>query len=111
MRRYEYVGPEAVRAAARQAEPGTPFARPRTSRSGGVSSVSNLSTGYCPELESWSSVAAALDRAGIAHPDGFTDAFVFRRCPACGERNLVKEGAFVCAICCAQLPLAWNFAD
>src|SRR5262249_60577502 len=33
-----------------------------------VIEASNQSTGYCPEPESWPAVAAALDRAGIAHP-------------------------------------------
>lgn len=43
--------------------------------------VSNQSTGYCPDTASWPAVAAALDRAGLAHPGGFTDVFVFRHCP------------------------------
>jgi hypothetical protein len=73
--------------------------------------VSNLSTGYCPEPASWPAVAAAFDRAGVAHPGRFTSAFVFRRCPACGERNLVKDDFFACAICGADLPAAWNFDD
>jgi uncharacterized Zn finger protein (UPF0148 family) len=34
---------------------------------------------------------------------------VFRRCGACGERNLVKDGDFACAICGAELPRTWNF--
>ncbi|MFJ4646566.1 hypothetical protein ACIP6Q_23895 [Streptomyces bobili] len=32
--------------------------------------VSNQSTGYCPDPDSWPAVAAALDRAGIARPRG-----------------------------------------
>jgi len=72
--------------------------------------ASNLSTGYCPEPESWPSVAAALDRAGIRHPGRFTSEFVFRRCPSCAERNLVKDEHFACAICGADLPPTWNFA-
>ncbi|MFB4318366.1 hypothetical protein [Actinomadura sp. 21ATH] len=71
---------------------------------GGVAAVTNQSTGYRPGPESWPAVAAALDRAGIAHPGGFTDAFVFRRCPACGELNLVKDAYYVCALCDADLP-------
>jgi hypothetical protein len=71
--------------------------------------VSNLSTGYCPESTSWPAVAAALERAGVAHPGAYTSAFDFRRCPACGERNLVKDSYFVCAICDAELPAIWNF--
>ncbi len=71
--------------------------------------ISNQSTGYCPDPDSWPAVAAALDRAGVAHPGEFTDPVVFRRCPACGERNLVKDCDFVCAVCGADLPPEWNF--
>lgn len=74
-----------------------------------VVAVSNLSTGYCPEPESWTAVETALSAADIEHPEAFTDAFVFRRCPRCGERNLVKDAYFVCAICDAELPAEWNF--
>jgi hypothetical protein len=73
-----------------------------------VREVSNQSTGYCPDLDSWSAVATALDRAGLGHPGRFTSAFVFRRCPDCQERNLVKEGGFVCATCGGDLPEEWN---
>jgi hypothetical protein len=76
---------------------------------GRVTDVSNQSTGYCPEPESWPAVADALDRAGIAHPGCFTFEVVFRRCTKCGERNLVKDSWFSCAICGNDLPLAWNF--
>jgi len=71
--------------------------------------VSNLSTGYCPEPACWGAVQVALDLAGIEHPGELTDAFVFRRCSACRERNLVKDEYFVCAICEAELPADWNF--
>jgi len=75
-----------------------------------VAAVSNLSSGFCPEPASWAAVGAALDRAGIRHPGRFTEAFEFRRCEACGERNLVKDDDYTCAICGAALPAAWNFA-
>lgn len=75
-----------------------------------VVAVSNQSTGYCPDPDCWPAVAAALDRAAITRPPGLTDPVVFRRCPACGERNLVKEGFFVCALCDADLPAEWNLA-
>ena len=81
----------------------------RFSLDGRVIAASNLSTGYCPEPVSWSAVAGALDRAGIAHGTHFDDELTFRRCPECGERNLVKDDWFVCAICDAALPDAWNF--
>lgn len=74
-----------------------------------VVDVSNLSTGYCPEPESWPAVMAALDRAGLAHTDGFTYEAIFRRCPGCGERNVVKDGDFTCAVCGGVLPVTWNF--
>jgi hypothetical protein len=75
---------------------------------GELSWVTNQSTGYCPDVACWPSVAAALGAIGVVHP-GFDRAFVFRRCEACGERNLVREGWFFCAICDAELPRAWNF--
>ena len=73
-----------------------------------VNQASNQSTGYCPDTGSWPAVAAALDRAGIGHPDGFSEEVVFRRCPSCRERNVVHEGNFVCALCDAGLPELWN---
>jgi hypothetical protein len=72
--------------------------------------VSNQSTGYCPEPESWPAVAAALDRIDVAHPVGFTIEVVFRRCGKCGERNVVKDRWFFCGVCGADLPAEWNFA-
>jgi hypothetical protein len=35
---------------------------------------------------------------------------MFRRCEKCGERNVVKEGWFVCGVCRTDLPAKWNFA-
>ncbi|MGX1268193.1 hypothetical protein [Streptomyces phaeoluteigriseus] len=83
-------------------------------RSGGrrrADEVSNQSTGYCPDPDSWPAVAAALDRAGLARPDGFTHALVFRRCERCRENNVVREGVFVCVFCDADLPAAWNLGS
>jgi hypothetical protein len=73
-----------------------------------VDQVTNQSTGYCPEPASWGAVAAALDAAGVRHPGRFTDEVVFRRCPGCGERNVVRDGDFVCAVCGGDLPTSWN---
>lgn len=72
--------------------------------------VSNYSTGYCPEPESWPAVAAALESAGIEppRPGAFTEVVVFRRCPECGQHNRVKDGWFGCMACGAELPAAWN---
>jgi hypothetical protein len=73
-----------------------------------VHTITNQSTGYCPEPECWPAVAAALVSAGIAPPAGFTHAFIFRRCEACAQINIVKEAWFVCASCDGELPLTWN---
>jgi len=71
--------------------------------------ISNQSTGFCPEPESWMTVANALDRIGIQHPQRFTTEIVFRLCPSCGERNIVKDNWYYCTICDSDLPLDWNF--
>ncbi|MGW0435343.1 hypothetical protein ACWDV4_22735 [Micromonospora sp. NPDC003197] len=74
-----------------------------------VSEVTNQSTGYCPDIQSWPAVAAALDRAGLRRrPRAFTAAFIFRRCPRCQENNVVKEDDFVCTFCDSDLPRQWN---
>lgn len=67
-----------------------------------VEEASNQSTGFCPEPESWPAVADALDRIGILHPGRFTREITFRRCPACSERNIVKDGWFICVLCGAD---------
>ncbi|MCH8924343.1 MAG: hypothetical protein IIA67_14485 [Planctomycetes bacterium] len=79
------------------------------SSDGMVSDVTNQSTGFCPEPESWQSVADALDRIPVDRPDDFTLCIVFRLCPKCNERNIVKDGWFVCDLCGADLPAEWNF--
>jgi hypothetical protein len=73
-----------------------------------IREVSNQSTGYCPDITSWSAVAEALDQVGIERPSGFTHAVVFRRCPGCEEHNIVREDDFVCVFCGSDLPSAWN---
>jgi hypothetical protein len=70
--------------------------------------VTNHSTGYCPAPESWPAVAAALDRAGIAHPAGYDPVVVFRQCPACQAINIVRDEHFACAICDGPLPREWS---
>lgn len=57
-----------------------------------VSYVTNQSTGYCPEPESWEAVRTALVRAGFVPPDRFSQAFLFRRCPRCRSINIIKDG-------------------
>lgn len=73
-----------------------------------VSEVSNQSTGYCPDVTSWSEVARALDDAGLGRPSGFTHEVVFRRCPGCQEHNIVREDDFICVFCGRDLPETWN---
>lgn len=74
-----------------------------------VVEVSNHSTGYCPEPESWPALRTALDALSVPHPGGFTSEVVFRRCPSCGQRNVVKDGWFACGVCGSELPQDWNF--
>ncbi|MDI3405050.1 hypothetical protein [Streptomyces cavernicola] len=76
-----------------------------------VSEVSNQSTGYCPDVSSWPAVAAAVDAIGLERPSGFTHEVVFRRCPSCGQLNVVREGDFVCVFCDAELPRRWNCGE
>ncbi|MFE9404071.1 hypothetical protein ACFYNY_20155 [Streptomyces sp. NPDC006530] len=73
-----------------------------------VGEVSNQSTGFCPDVSSWPAVAKALDAAGIERPSGFTHEVVFRRCPACGQLNIVREEDFICVFCDEELPQEWN---
>lgn len=74
-----------------------------------ISEISNQSTGYCPEVESWLFVAKALDLIPFSHPGKFTTEFMFRRCPKCDRINVIKNELFLCAVCNADLPLDWNF--
>lgn len=76
-----------------------------------VREVSNHSTGYCPDATSWPAVAQALDRAGLGRPDGFTHEVVFRRCPDCRERNIVRDDDFVCVFCGGELPLSRGLGE
>ena len=52
-----------------------------------VAEVTNQSTGYCPEQDSWPAVANALDRVGIPRPSVFRWEFVFRLCPGAGRET------------------------
>ena len=74
-----------------------------------VERVTNQSTGYCPEPESWIHVAAALDRLSLQRPDRFDPTFVFRRCPGCRQINFVKDSWFECDVYGTSLPHEWNF--
>jgi hypothetical protein len=81
----------------------------RLDSAGSAVEITNNSTGYCPREACWRAVESAFDNAGLEHPGQFTYLAVFRRCDVCGERNLVKDGWFVCAICDADLSKEWNF--
>ena len=70
-----------------------------------VVEITNQSTGYCPEPESWQFVAKALDRIPVLHPGKFTTHFLFRRCLLCQQLNIIKNNLFACAVCHAELPL------
>ena len=76
-----------------------------------VSAVTNQSTGYCPEPESWPAVAGALERAALPHPPALTTEFIFRRCGVCGTTNVVKDGWFECGVCQSVLPARWNYSQ
>jgi hypothetical protein len=76
-----------------------------------VSEISNQSTGYCPDPDSWPAVAVTLDRIGLAHPGDFTHKIIFRRCPACGQLNIVRDGNFACAACDSALPAHRNISS
>jgi hypothetical protein len=79
------------------------------SADGSVVEVTNQSTGFCPEPESWPAVASSLDAISVDRPDDFTTCVIFRLCPACNERNIVKDAWFICELCGAELPENWNF--
>ncbi|MEU0272792.1 hypothetical protein [Streptomyces sp. NPDC006307] len=68
-----------------------------------VTSLTNQSTGYCPDPDSWPAVSDALSYTGLGHPDGFTHEFVFRHCGGCEQLNVVRDGFFVCVFCGADL--------
>jgi hypothetical protein len=72
--------------------------------------IDNHSTGFCPEPSSWAAVERVLDAAGIGRPGRFTKELVFRRC-ACGQRNVVHDDHWACAVCGAELPREWNFHE
>ena len=76
-----------------------------------MAEVSNQSTGYCPEPESWPAVAAALAAARLSGLDGFSPSCVIRRCVHCDQKNLVKDNVFECQVCGKELPTTYNCRD
>lgn len=79
--------------------------------SGDVEEVTNQSTGYCPRPECWEAVEAALSGLDVNRPCNFTLVFHFRRCPTCGQINVIKDNIYECAQCGQELPDDWNFDD
>lgn len=79
------------------------------SATGEVIRISNLSTGFCPEPESWPACEESLTRIGVCHPHQFTQSVVFRLCPKCHGRNVVKDNWLACELCGSDLPNNWNF--
>jgi hypothetical protein len=73
-----------------------------------VAEISNQSTGYCPEPESWPAVAKVLVESGLQSPQGFTTVCTFRLCPSCNKKNIVKDDVFVCGVCGGDLPIGYN---
>jgi serine/threonine protein kinase len=67
-----------------------------------------LLDGLLPRADLLAAVERVLDAAGIGRPSRFSKALLFRRC-RCGQRNVVKDDHFVCALCDADLPAEWNF--
>ncbi len=74
-----------------------------------IVSITNQSTGYCPEPESFRSVKLALNQTDLKYPLDFTTAYQFRLCKNCGTKNIIKDNWYVCAVCDADLNLKWNF--
>jgi hypothetical protein len=71
--------------------------------------ITNQSTGFCPDPGCWEAVEEALGRIPVDAPEAFTRELILRQCPQCGDRNIVRDEHFVCAMCGAELPEAWNF--
>jgi hypothetical protein len=55
-----------------------------------VIEISNQSTGYCPDPDSWLIVEEVLNQIGIRHPGRFTLEITFAVCQKCGQKNIVK---------------------
>lgn len=68
-----------------------------------INEITNQSTGYCPDPESWQAVAQALRSLNIDFPATFTHTFIFRKCSQCHTVNIIKDNQFECAVC--QLPI------
>ena len=74
-----------------------------------VIEITNQSTGYCPEPESWWAVKEALQETDILFPANFTTKFIFRMCEKCGTKNIIKDDWYECGVCQEVLSSYWNF--
>jgi len=74
-----------------------------------IVSVTNQSTGYCPEPDTYSAVRRILSKTNISHPLQLTTAYQFRRCDECETTNIIKDDWFVCGVCDADLNNEWNY--
>ena len=63
------------------------WAAPAWGRAGSHQSVDRL----LPGSDCWPAVAKARDRASVGHSDGSLQPVLFRLCPQCQERNVVRE--------------------
>ncbi|WP_020472974.1 hypothetical protein [Zavarzinella formosa] len=73
-----------------------------------ITAVSNQSTGYCPEPDSWAAVMESLTASSLEPPSGFSPRCVFRLCVRCAAKNIVKDGVFECGVCGAELSVTYN---
>ena len=75
-----------------------------------ITEITNQSTGFCPEPDCWAIVAKTLDQLQLKRPNDFTTSIIFRLCPKCNQRNIVKDSWYQCDTCNSELPEQWNFA-
>ncbi len=74
-----------------------------------VVDVTNLSTGYCPDIACIERVRKTLNALELDSPDEFTEEYIFRKCPSCFQRNVVKDGWYYCNNCGHELPAEYNY--
>jgi hypothetical protein len=70
--------------------------------------ITNQSTVYCPEPDSWKSVEMALSKTGIEFPDGFEPPFEFRRFTGGRTLAIVRGEVLTCLMCRTDLPRHCN---
>lgn len=74
-----------------------------------ITSLSNLSTGFCPEPEYLEQVLALVASLQVDLSTCDVHFFEFRRCQECQSTNVIKVGDPFCVVCDAPLPEEWNF--